>query len=463
MLKRTVKQLASMMNVKNDVSGFEGIQVKGVSIDTRNISQGNLFVPFKGEHTDGHKYVETAIENGAVAVLWQEDAPNPPTHIPVLIVENTLIALQELARSYRNELTAKIIGITGSNGKTTTKDIAASIFSEAYKVHKTEGNFNNHIGLPLTILAMDESTEIAILEMGMSGKGEISLLTKLARPDIAIITNIGEAHMQDLGSRDAIANAKLEIVAGLPKGGLLIYPGNEPLLIKKVSNLKQFRTCTFGETCENDLYPENIELNELGSRFFVRDIAEEPLYLSIPGKHNIFNSLAVMLVAKELSLEENEIRNGLNAVKLSNMRMEWLDGINGTRILNDAYNSSPTATRAVISMVENLDSKREKILVLGDMLELGEHEIAYHEQIGEEINSEKVKYVFTYGDLGKYIIAGARKHFSEERIFHFTDKEQLVNGIKEIINGNEIILIKASRGMKLEETVEALTVIDQIQ
>ncbi|CAM4074115.1 UDP-N-acetylmuramoyl-tripeptide--D-alanyl-D-alanine ligase [Lederbergia lenta] len=463
MIERMIMQLASMMKVENDVSTFQNIRIKGVSIDTRKISPGNLFIPFKGEQTDGHQYVETAIQNGAAAVLWQKDVPNPPEDMPVLIVEDTLLALQELAQSYRNDLTAKIIAITGSNGKTTTKDIGAAVFSETFKVHKTEGNFNNHIGLPLTVLTMDEATEIGILEMGMSGKGEIALLTKLARPDVAIITNIGEAHMQDLGSREAIANAKLEIVEGLPKGGLLIYPGNEPLLVKRVSGIKQIRTCTFGATCENDLYPEDIEMNEFGSRFLVRGMAEEPLNLPIPGKHNIFNSLAIMLAAKEFSMEEDAVRRGLEAVKLSNMRMEWRDGLNGTRILNDAYNSSPTATRAVISMVEHMDAGREKILVLGDMLELGENEIVYHEQVGEEINPDKIKYVFTYGKLGKYIGEGAKKHFSESRIFHFTDKEKLADAIKEKSNGSEIILVKASRGMRLEETVDALTVSEQIQ
>lgn len=457
MIKRSIQQLTSMMKVENDVSAIKDVVINGVSIDTRKIASGNLFVPFKGEHTDGHQYAETAIENGAAAVLWQKDVPNPPANIPVLIVENTLLALQELARSYRNELSAKVIGITGSNGKTTTKDIAASIFSENFKVHKTEGNFNNHIGLPLTILAMEESTEIAILEMGMSGKGEISLLTKLARPDIAIITNIGEAHMQDLGSRAAIADAKLEIVEGLRMGGLLIYPGNEPLLVQRVSRLKQFRTCTFGETPENDLYPENMELNELGSTFNARYIAEEPLYLSIPGKYNILNALAVMLAAQEFDVPVISMEKGLKAVQLSNMRMEWKDGFKGTRILNDAYNSSPTATRAAISLVENITTERDKIIVLGDMLELGDQEIQYHEQIGAFMNPDKIKYVFTYGQLGKYIYEGAKEKFPEERVFHFTNKEDLAIAIKGKIEGNEIILVKASRGMKLEETVEALT------
>ncbi len=240
MISRTLGQIAAMIKVENDVSSFQDKLIQGVCIDTRKIIKGNLFIPFKGERMDGHQFVEAALEQGAAAALWQKDVPNPPKNAPILIVEDTLEALQQLAKSYRDELPAKVIGITGSNGKTTTKDITAAIFSETYKVHKTEGNFNNHIGLPLTILSMEESTEIAILEMGMSGKGEISLLTKLSRPDVAIITNIGEAHLLDLGSREAIAEVKLEIIEGLSENGLLIYPGNEPLINEsdKITHLR---------------------------------------------------------------------------------------------------------------------------------------------------------------------------------------------------------------------------------
>ncbi|MBS4202296.1 UDP-N-acetylmuramoyl-tripeptide--D-alanyl-D-alanine ligase [Bacillus sp. FJAT-49732] len=458
MIKRTLGQLATMIKVVNDVTKFQDIEIAGVSFDTRLINPGTLFVPLKGDANDGHKYVDTAFEKGAAAVLWQKDVPNPPEHAPVLIVEDTLSALQDLAHSYRKQTSAKVIAITGSNGKTTTKDIVASVFSENYKVHKTDGNFNNHIGLPLTILAMEETTEIAILEMGMSGKGEISLLTRIAQPDAAIITNIGEAHLQDLGSRDAIANAKLEIIEGLPKNGLLIYPGNEPLLVKKISNLKQFNTCTFGETSENDIYAVDITIGEDGSSFVVPGLSDEPFFLSIAGKHNIMNALAAILAAKEFLISPSSIQAGLKSVKLSNMRMEWHDGIKGTRILNDAYNASPTAMRAVISMVENMLEDRAKIVVLGDMLELGDKEVEFHEQIGEGLDPSKIKYVFTYGSLAKNIASGARLHFPEERIFEFEDKEKLINVLKEKIEGNELILFKASRGVKLEEVVNTMVI-----
>ena len=215
MIRKTLLEVSQMIKIENDIAEFHELEINGISIDSRKIGAGNLFVPFKGEHSDGHRYVEDAIKKGAAAAIWQKDVPNPPEHLPILIVENTLIALQELARSYRNQLDVRIIGITGSNGKTTTKDITANLLSLKYKVQKTEGNYNNEIGLPLTILGLDEDTQVAVLEMGMSSKGEIDFLTQLAQPEAAIITNIGESHLLDLGSREGIAEAKWEIVNGL--------------------------------------------------------------------------------------------------------------------------------------------------------------------------------------------------------------------------------------------------------
>src|SRR5699024_8090717 len=191
---------------------IEDVQITGVSIDSRTVQKGDLFIPFRGEQVNGHRFVESAIEQGAAASLWLKDEPNPPTDLPLLFVEDSEVALQEMARAYRDELSCKVIGITGSNGKTSTKDLVASVLSPYFNVKKTEGNFNNELGMPLTLLSLERDTDIAVLEMGMSGFGEISFLSKLAKPDFAVITNIGEAHMQDLGSRKGIAQAKFEII-----------------------------------------------------------------------------------------------------------------------------------------------------------------------------------------------------------------------------------------------------------
>ncbi len=384
MIKRTLKQITNMISVNNDPSAFANIEVSGVCIDTRKISPGNLFIPFKGVKADGHGFVEQALKQGAVAALWQKDVPNPPLHLPILVVEDTLIALQELAKSYRNELDLKVVGITGSNGKTTTKDMTANLLSLKYKVQKTEGNYNNHIGMPLTILGLDEDTNVAVLEMGMSGRGEIHFLTKLARPDAVIITNIGESHLLDLGSREGIAEAKLEIISGLAEGGLIVYLGDEPLLRNRLEN-NGMNVKTFGRSEKNDLFPIEISQDDQGNLFKINGI-NETFTLPVLGTHNVLNALAAMLIAKYFGVPFEKMNAGLANLKLTNMRMELVVGDNGEKIINDAYNASPTSMNAAIELISNLSGYQKKILVLGDMLELGPQEEEFHLKIGQSID-----------------------------------------------------------------------------
>lgn len=457
MIEKTVEQIAGMINVENDVTRWHSSTIKGVSIDSRKVDGGCLFVPFAGEHTDGHQYVRQAIESGAGAALWQKDVPGAPDDLPVLIVENTLLALQQLSKSYRDSLDVKVIGVTGSNGKTTVKDMAASVFEEKYHVQKTEGNYNNHIGLPLTMLSLREDTEIAILEMGMSGRGEIELLSKLASPDAAIITNIGEAHLQDLGSREAIASAKLEITAGMSEDGTLVYLGDEPLLSERITEEDMFKTKTFGMDEQNDMYPLNIEQTEKGSRFSINQEPGLSFELPVLGQHNVTNALAVISAASLFNVPFKAAAEGLKKVELTKMRMEWVEGKNGVKIINDAYNASPTSVKAAVSLVADLPSLSKKIVVLGDMLELGLDEELFHYQTGQAIDAEKIDYVFTYGALGQFIASGAKGSFGSERVFSFQDKDELVQSLEEMLQGGELILVKASRGMKLEEVVESLS------
>lgn len=456
MIKRSLKQVAIMVSAHNDSSLFTETSIAGVSIDSRKIEKGNLFIPFKGEHSDGHKYVEESINKGAAAALWQKDVPNPPEHLPILIVDNCLVALQELARNYRKQLPVKVVGITGSNGKTTTKDMTAGILSTQYRVQKTEGNYNNHIGLPLTVLGLKEDTEIAVLEMGMSGRGEIEFLTKLACPDAVVITNIGESHLLDLGSREGIAEAKLEILQGLKDGGLAILHGDEPLLMERIQQHKgNVHVQTFGRNETNDFYPTEITQLENGNRFKI-NAADTAFELPVLGTHNILNALASMLVANYFSIPFEKMNAGLANIKLTNMRMELVEGLQGEKIINDAYNASPTSMMAAIELVSNLQGYERKILVLGDMLELGPEEQQYHQQIGNSLVADKVDLLFTYGKLGGHIAKGARAVLGEQKVFAFTEKEALIQELKGHVNKNTLILVKASRGMKLEEIVTAL-------
>lgn len=455
MMRKTIEQIANIIKVENNIEAFKERMVYGVAIDSRKAVAGQLFVPFKGENTDGHQYVKQALEQGAGAALWQKDRPNPPADLPVLVVEDTLKALQQLAKAYREELDVKVIGITGSNGKTTTKDMTASLLSLKFKVQKTEGNFNNHIGLPLTILSLDQETEAAVIEMGMSSKGEIDLLTKIASPDIAIITNIGESHLQDLGSREAIAEAKLEIINGLAADGILIYHGDEPLLQEALQET-EVQTKTFGFAESNDLYPINIDTLQDGSRFKINGAPGTEFFLPIIGRHNVLNAMAAMLAAREMGIDFEAMKTGLSSVELTKMRMEMIDGIKGTKLINDAYNASPTSMKAAIELAERMPGFQRKILVLGDMLELGLDEELFHYQVGQTVSGEAIDYLFTIGRLGQFIAAGAKNSLGEDRIFAFNDKQELIDKLESLLESGDLVVVKASRGVRLEEVIEAL-------
>ena len=453
MIKRTLAEIAAM--VKGQIhDSVRDVVVVGVTNDTRKITDANLFVPLQGEKSNGHDHVLQAFEQGASASFWEHNQPNPPEGAALIFVENSLQALQQLAKAYLNELEAKVIGITGSNGKTTTKDMTASILGTKYRVHKTSGNYNNHIGLPLTVLSAPENTEMLILEMGMSSRGEISLLSRIGQPDAAIITNIGESHLLDLGSREGIADAKMEIVEGLKSEGVLIYNGDEPLLINRIGEVAS-RKISFGRSITNDYYPAAIQPGQDEMNFTIEKEGMHSFQLPVLGTHNVLNSLAAIAVGREMGISYEEIARGLRELKLTNMRMEVSFGANGEKIINDAYNASPTSMKAAIELVKGMTDATKKILVLGDMLELGPEEAEYHYKMGELI-TEEIDYVLAYGNLSVNLAEGAKANLGPERVFHFEDKEKLVHKLKELTEPHALVLVKASRGMRLEEVVKAL-------
>ncbi|QWH43126.1 UDP-N-acetylmuramoyl-tripeptide--D-alanyl-D-alanine ligase [Bacillus toyonensis] len=457
MINRTLKQVEQMINGTGLAEQYEGITIQGVSIDTRKIKKGNLYVPIQGERFDGHAFVDKAVENGAVATLWMKDVANPPENLPVIFVEDTLLALQMLAKNYRDQLDVKVIGVTGSNGKTSTKDIVTSLLATKFKVQKTEGNFNNHIGLPLTILNLEENTEVAVLEMGMSSRGEIEFLSKLARPNAAIITNIGEAHLMDLGSREAIAEAKLEIVAGLQEGGVFVYNGDEPLLTNRVPEMNlATETVTFGDARANDYYPTTVTLQATGTHFKMNREENISFYIPVLGKHNVYNTLASMAIAKHFGVTWEEMKQSLVTLQMTGMRMEIVKKDSGLTVINDAYNASPTAMEAAFHLMNGLDGFSQKIVVLGDMLELGDQEVQFHYEVGKLIDPAKISYVFTYGRLGAQIAEGAEINFPGERVKAYHNKEELVKDLQAVVGNNDVVLVKASRGMKLEEVITML-------
>ncbi|CAM3217254.1 UDP-N-acetylmuramoyl-tripeptide--D-alanyl-D-alanine ligase [Filibacter tadaridae] len=454
-MKRQLTEIAAWL--QTDGQNMVGVIANGVSIDSRTISKGNLFIPFRGEQVNGHKYVEKAIEQGAAAALWLKDEPNPPAHLPLIFVDDAEVALQEMARTYRDMLDCKVVGITGSNGKTSTKDLVASVLSPYFNVQKTEGNFNNELGLPLTILSLEEETEFAILEMGMSGFGEISFLSTLAKPDYVVITNIGEAHMQDLGSRAGIAKAKFEIIDGLQKGGKLFFDADEPYLLELVGQHTDVEAISFGYSKNAALSLKEIESGDEGSHFNVAGLLNGEFTIPVYGAHQVKNALAAILIAHEVSVTDGDIRSALLNASLTDMRMQPVIADNQALFINDAYNAAPTSMRAALEFMEETALRDEKWVVLGDMLELGAEERRYHEELAKQLVQMKLKGILLFGPRMKWLFeklekegVGARLTWSEK------EYDPIIEEINKYTDKNSIILLKGSRGMALERILQGL-------
>jgi UDP-N-acetylmuramoyl-tripeptide--D-alanyl-D-alanine ligase len=445
-------------------NGDSSLPIQGVSKDTRTLQAGNLYVPLIGESFDGHQFLEDAIAKGASASLWQKDHELPPSSIPLILVDDTLAALQQLAKSYRSELDVRIVGITGSNGKTTTKDMTAAVLSTSYKVHKTLGNYNNHIGLPLTLLQLEEDTQVAVLEMGMSGRGEIRFLSELAEPEVVIITNIGEAHLLQLGSREEIARAKTEILAGLQQDGTLIYLGDEPLIEQVLPELSEangmkasrFHRVKFGEGRHNDWFPAETSTEAAGTHFTLNRLEGTEFYIPLLGFHNVINALAAIAVGVHFGIPAAAISAGLKASVMTSMRIELLKAPSGLTILNDAYNASPASMKAALKLLIELKGYSRKIVVLGDMLELGEQETEFHREIGRLLNPRQIDRVYTFGQLSEQLAAEASRKFSPGKVLVFDDKNRLAQALAAYAAPEDIVLVKGSRGMKLEQVVTLL-------
>ncbi|WP_017380731.1 UDP-N-acetylmuramoyl-tripeptide--D-alanyl-D-alanine ligase [Paenisporosarcina sp. TG-14] len=458
-MKKSLRTIAKWLNI--DTLETSDVMVSGVSINTKTIQPGDLFIPFKGEKVNGHQYVDQAFEKGASATLWQQDEPNPPRNVPIIFVKDSEKALQQMARSYRKEHQAIFIGITGSNGKTSTKDLVAGVLAPYFRVQKTAGNFNNNLGLPITILSLNEDTEFAVLEMGMSGYGEIEFLSTLAEPHYVAITNIGEAHMQDLGSREGIVKAKFEIVAGLQEEGCLFYDGDEPLLnpfiqqfnIENVTST--IKTISFGANSSNDVYAQSIQATENGSEFDVKGLIEDHFMIPVLGKHQVKNALVAILIAQKAGLTNKQIHDSLKNSSLTDMRMQVIPAENGSLFINDAYNAAPTSMKAAITFICETTIRPDKWLVLGDMLELGDDEQIYHEELANQINPQDFSGVCLYGPRMKWLYEKLQHMFADTHvIWSEKDYEPIRDTLKTYTTLNSIVLVKGSRGMALENVIK---------
>lgn len=425
-----------------------------VSTDTRNIEKGSIFFALKGENFNGNKYAKDAIEKGATVIVIDElcfDINSIIHDITILKVENTQIALENLAHFYRNKLAIKVIGVTGSAGKTSTKDIMAAVLSEKYRVFKTKGNFNNHIGLPLMILSLNSSYDIAILEMGMSNLNEIHLLANISRPEMAVITNIGLSHIENLKTRDNILKAKMEIVDFFSDENTLIINSDDDML-KTISNAN-YEIIRVGSEKNAEFKYKNSKVTKLSSTFDIEDGNKIFKFnLPMPGKHNINNFMLCYGIAKKLGVSVEEMQIGIENIEATSMRLDLKDA-NGFKVLDDCYNSSPASVKSAIDVLVSLDGNK-KIAALGTMRELGGESEKAHIEIGKYAKKKGLAKIFVFGEYSEFIKDGFGEGAEK-----FELKQELIDNLKEYISDNDIVLVKASRGIKFEEIVKAL--IDQ--
>ncbi|HII4439591.1 UDP-N-acetylmuramoyl-tripeptide--D-alanyl-D-alanine ligase [Clostridium perfringens] len=426
-------------------------EIKAVSTDTRKIEEGTMFIALKGENFNGNNYVLEAFNKGAKIAIVDEvkcDLNELKEDVALIKVQNTGRALMDLAKFYREKLGLKVVGITGSAGKTSTKDLVAAVLSDKYKVFKTKGNFNNEIGLPLMILELDSTYDVAILEMGMRGLGQIRELAEIASPDLGIITNIGISHIEILKTRENILKAKMEIVTFFDKNNTLVVCGNDDFLGALPEAEYKIVKTGVGENFE--IGAKNIALEELSSKFTVYDgEKEEEFSLDMPGEHNISNLMLGIAIAKELGVSFEEMKRGLKNIEATSMRLELIKK-DGFSILNDCYNSSPVAVKSAIDVMKNIEGKR-RIAVLGTMRELGHKSEEAHEEIGKYAKENGIEKVLCFGDFSENIKEGYG-----EGCTVYKNKEELINDLLNIICEGDIILVKASRSLKFEEITKAL-------
>lgn len=422
------------------------ISIENFCTDSRNIELNSLYIPLIGEKFDGHDFIIDSFEKGSIISLTSK---NISTDKPLIFVEDTLKAFQDIARYHRLNKNIPVIALTGSVGKTTTKDMLHAVLSKKYNVLKTEGNFNNHIGVPKTLLRLDNHN-MAIIEMGMNHSGEMSILSQIACPNLAIINNIGYSHIGNLGSRENILKAKLEITEGLATDGKLLINNDDDFLNK----LNNDNLIKFGINNDSDFNAYDIKIDDTTTKFKV-DFSSQTydFILPLPGEHFVYNALVAITVGNIYGISPTDMVNALANMTFTKMRMDIIEK-NSIKFINDAYNASPDSMKASLNSLIAIKGNR-KIAVLADMLELGEFSKPIHFEIGNSIDKEKIDYVWAYGNDSIEIINGALNNGIKNAKF-FNDKELLIKELKEMLQPNDCVLIKGSRGMKMDEVVNAI-------
>lgn len=438
------------------LQGLPSVAFRTFNIDSRVSQPGELFFALVAQR-DGHVYIDDAALKGAAGAVVSRRITPPSSEIALIQVKDTLIALQNLAENALAAHPAKVVGITGSIGKTTTKEFAATLLDQNFAVLKSEGNYNNHIGLPLSILKLEQKDEVAVLEMGMSAAGEIARLTQIAPPDIAVITNIHPVHLEFFNSVEEIAQAKKEILDGMKPGGTAVINGDDPA-VRKIAKDWKGKTLTFGLSGRCDIRAENIQRTGYQGMSFELICGRERSATTIPFlyKSFLYNFLAASAVAHALSTPFPSIVAQAKALTSFPMRGEISRFPNGIILIDDSYNSNPAALESALKDLSELEARR-KVAVLGDMLELGETQASFHLEAGKQVHRNDWDLLVTIGPLSRQMAEGALQAGMDDRhIASFENSEKAADHVASLLEPGDLVLVKGSRGIRTEIIVQRL-------
>jgi UDP-N-acetylmuramoyl-tripeptide--D-alanyl-D-alanine ligase len=429
--------------------GFHRASIYGVSTDSRTVKPSELFIAIKGDTFNGHDFLETAFANGAIAAVVNryEISRRKLSDSRYIGVDDTLFALGELALHYRKRMPAKVVAVTGSNGKTTVKNLIYEILCQKGPALKSQGNFNNLVGLPTSIFRLRREHKSAVFELGMSARGEIARLSEISSPDIAVITNVGLVHLEFLNNIEEVAEAKLELLEHIKPNGILIVNGDDVTLNSKLGKITR-KMIRFGLHEDNDISPKELRFDELQLAHF--KLGGQNVDLKFPGIHNVYNALAAFAVSKAVGVSAPRAIEAINAFQPGGLRSEIFRK-EGMTLIIDCYNANPTSTVMALDTLSKMTCRGARIAVLADMLELGDKSQRYHEEIGDYARNIGIDNIFAYGPMSRYIVS----RFGDGG-FHFENKQELIESLKDFISNGDLVLFKGSRGMALEEVVDAI-------
>lgn len=462
-LKNIAQAVGGTLHMEGATLGFaeDASEVLGVVHDSRQVEKGFLFIATSGERVDGHSFIDSVFEKGALGVVCEKAPENPKG--AYILVKDSFQALKDMAEFYLSGLDVKVVGITGSVGKTSTKEFVASVLSKSFRVQKTEGNFNNEVGLPLTVLKIREDCEVAVLEMGISDFGEMHRLSKIAKPDICVITNIGQCHLENLGTRDGILKAKSEIFDYMKENAGICLNGDDDKLAA-ITDVNGIKPLFFGSDSRCAIYTDDYENNGLdGSSVTIHINTKETFAafqakIPLPGGHMVYNALAATAVGTLLGLDAEQIRQGISEVEPVGGRSHIIHGERFT-VIDDCYNANPVSMKAALDLLtmSDLNVSPRRVAILGDMFELGKNEHELHAEVGRYARDKDIHVLICVGELSKsmYEAAVSMENIGQ-KVYYFVDKDSMICELEGILRDKDTVLVKASHGMHFEEVVACL-------